>query len=254
MEHLLQLLRGMGPLCVALSGGLDSRFLTHAALLAGCDVSAAHAAGPHVPAAESAWARRWAAARGVPVITVAVDPLDIPEVRANGRERCYFCKRALMAALRAAAGERALCDGTNADDLGQWRPGLRALREAGVRSPLAEAGLSKADLRRLGAGSGLERPDQIARPCLLTRWAYGLAPDEATLRRLAAAEQALQELGLEDFRLRLTPAPLLQTRPLTLELRAAALETAQRHGFSGTTLLEEERVGGFFDRQARPER
>ena len=114
--------------------------------------------------------------------------------------------------------------------------------------------MSKADLRRLGAGSGLERPDQIARPCLLTRWAYGLAPDAATLRRLAAAEQALQELGLEDFRLRLTPAPLLQTRPLTPELRAAALETAQRYGFSGTTLLEEARVGGFFDRQARPGR
>lgn len=239
----------MGPLCVALSGGLDSRFLTHAALLAGCDVLAAHAAGPHVPEAESAWARAWAVARGVPLVEVAFNPLEVPEVRENGRERCYFCKRALVAALRAAAGERTLCDGTNADDFGQWRPGLRALREAGVRSPLAEAGLSKAALRRSGADSGLERPDQSARPCLLTRWAYGLSPDATLLGRLAAVESDLQALGLKDFRLRLTPAPLLQTLPLTPELRVAALATAERHGFCGTALLEEARVGGFFDRQ-----
>lgn len=248
VERLLHILRAMGPLCVALSGGLDSRFLTHAALDAGCDVLAVHAAGPHVPEAESAWARAWAATRHVAFAELRVNPLEIPEVLENGRERCYFCKRGLMAALRETAGTRLLCDGTNADDLGQWRPGLRALREAGIRSPLAEAGLSKAEIQRWGAASGLEHPDQTARPCLLTRWAYGLHPDMATLERLAGAEQALQALGLKEFRLRLTPAPLLQTAPLTPELRVAALRVAAEYGFSGTTLLEETQVGGFFDR------
>ena len=166
--RLAEALSGLPRLAVAFSGGLDSRFLCHMALAAGCDVVALHGAGPHVPAEESAAAQAWARARGLRCLGFVHDPLALPEVEANSRQRCYACKRALIDAMRgalAAADEegRALCDGGNADDLKAFRPGLRAVAEAGVRSPLAEAGLSKADIRELARATGLDRPDQPAR-------------------------------------------------------------------------------------------
>ena len=105
-QALLPVLRHW-PLAVAFSGGLDSRFLCFALRRAGCDVLALHATGPHVPQAESAAARRWARAQGLPLLEVRHDPLPLPEVAVNSRERCYACKRALMRRLRealAAAG------------------------------------------------------------------------------------------------------------------------------------------------------
>lgn len=204
-EPLLTLLRQVSPFALAFSGGLDSRFLAHAAALAaGHGVRAVlfHIRGPHVPAGESREAEAWAHAAGLPLRLVACSPLERPEVRANGRDRCYHCKKYLFRALQSAvaadpafAGHApALCDGSNASDLLAYRPGLRALAELGVRSPLAEAGLDKNAIRRLGAASGLDRPDQTARPCLLTRFAYGLHADAAALAALDAAEAAMARL------------------------------------------------------------
>ena len=251
-QALLPALRGW-PLAVAFSGGLDSRFLCFALRRAGCDVLALHASGPHVPGAESAAARRWARAQGLPLLEVRYDPLSLPQVAANSRERCYACKRALLRtlrqALRAAGGCRILCDGGNADDLPAFRPGQRAVREAGVLSPLALAGLRKQDLRRLGADWGLDDPQQAARPCLLTRLAYGLRPEPALLARLAAAEADLAAVpGLGDFRLRLTPEPLLQAAALPAALLPRVRQVLEAHGFGGAALLEGA-VSGFFDRR-----
>lgn len=267
LERLRTLEAEYGLVAVALSGGLDSRFLVHAAQKAGVEVALLHAVGPHMPARESAQCREWVKARGLTLHEVTVDTLELDGVRDNSRERCYHCKRRLLELLwaetRHLAGEKrgagglalggevqhgVLCDGTNADDLGVYRPGLRALREAGVRSPLAEATLSKAQLRKLGAVTGLEDPGQVARPCLLTRLAYGLTPERTLLRRVEAAEQALENLGLTDFRLRICPQPVLQTRPLTQEQRKAVVELLQTHGFGGVEILEEAQIGGFFDR------
>ena len=202
-QALARQLRAMPPLVVAFSGGIDSRFLSHAALLSGCDVLAVHARGPHIPAGESAHALAWAEGRGLPLLVVDFDPLSLPEVATNSRQRCYACKTGLLAAIGAAlarAGQqgRVLCDGSNADDLVAYRPGLRALQEADVMSPLAESGMDKAAIRAAARATGLDDPDQRARPCLLTRLAYGLAPDADVLARLAAAEEALSGLsGLE---------------------------------------------------------
>jgi uncharacterized protein len=213
-DRLREILHGLPVCAVALSGGLDSRFLCHAALLCGCRVLAVHAAGPHVPAQESAAAQAWAQQRGLPLLPVRYNPLPLPEVAANSRQRCYDCKRGLIAVVRivlplapaatalapvpsgpsARAAPLPLCDGTNADDMTAFRPGLRALKEGGVRSPLAEAGLAKDHIRLLARQTGLDQPDQRARPCLLTRLAYGLTPTEDLLRRLAAAETALAAL------------------------------------------------------------
>ena len=181
----------------------------------------------------------------------------------NSRERCYDCKKGLIAALRGVlrerrAGEgsdRLLCDGSNADDLRAFRPGLRALSEARVRSPLAEAGLGKPAIRALAASTGLDRPEQTARPCLLTRLAYGLAPDAALLARLARAEATLAQLpapdddasALGDFRLRLRPAPLLQVTRPPGALRPLVDEILARHGFAPCETRETSGVSGFFD-------
>lgn len=201
-QVLARRLRAMPPLVVAFSGGIDSRFLSHAALLSGCDVLAVHVRGPHIPAGESAHALAWARRRGLPLLVVDFDPLSLPEVATNSHQRCYACKIGLLSAIGKAlaqAGQqgRVLCDGSNADDLVAYRPGLRALQEADVMSPLAESGMDKAAIRAAARATGLDDPEQRARPCLLTRLAYGLAPDADVLARLAAAEEALS--GLADL-------------------------------------------------------
>ena len=263
-KRLRGILAGLPRMAVALSGGLDSRFLCHMALACGCDVVALHGAGPHIPAEESAAALDWARARGLCVITLAHDPLSLPEVAANSRERCYACKRALIGGMRAAlaaAGEeaRVLCDGGNFDDLKVFRPGLRAVAEAHVRSPLAEAGLTKAVIRELARATGLDRPDQAARPCLLTRLAYGMAPDAGLLARVARAEAALAALdaadradhgaagGFGDFRLRLAPEPVLQCGRLPERLAARVEGILAAHAFTPFSVVTGEKVSGFFD-------
>lgn len=268
---LVAVLRDLPRMVIAYSGGLDSRFLCHAALLCGCDVLAVHVYGPHIPPQESAEAAAWAQKRGLPLHTARFDPLALHEVEYNSPQRCYGCKTGLIALLRAELAHvaqtdlgRVLCDGTNADDLQAYRPGLRALTEGDVRSPLAEAGLTKAQVREAARATGLDRPDQRARPCLLTRLAYGMRPDAATLARLAAAEADLALLGaadscsdeaadedcagaLGDFRLRLTPEPVLQVENLPEELRQKLQNILIRHDFCPCTLEAGGKVSGFFD-------
>lgn len=218
----------MGALALAFSGGLDSRFLAFTAARAGVPLHLFHVRGPHVPEAETGEALAWAAGRGMALTVLELNPLDSPEVADNTEQRCYHCKTRLFTALREAA--RAvplengrpflLCDGTNASDRGQYRPGLRALEELGVLSPLALSGLTKDDIRACAAASGMDAPHQQARPCLLTRYAYGLRPSGASLLALGGAEAAIgrvlatrrnllaAEAAPVDFRLRLVgPLP-----------------------------------------------
>ncbi|MBB5144117.1 PP-loop family protein [Desulfovibrio intestinalis] len=235
-EELTRVLRVLPPLVVALSGGIDSRFLCHAAQLCGCDVLAVHARGPHIPAGESAWALSWAQRRGLPLLVVDFDPLPLPEVANNSQERCYACKAGLLAAIGAAlaqAGQpgRTLCDGSNADDLNAFRPGLRALKEAGVVSPLAQAGMSKAAIRAAARATGLDDPGQRARPCLLTRLAYGLEPQRETLVRLAAAEEDLAALMLPD----LSPAGVAVMPDAASPAAAQCPDAKATKGGSGAT-------------------
>lgn len=258
--------RGRTAVAVAYSGGVDSRFLCHALLRAGLDVLGLHARGPHVPEAETRQARRRARDMGLPLLEVDFQPLEIPDVRANGPRRCYFCKAALMRCLREAlarreaAGDppRLLCDGSNADDMASSRPGLQALKEAAILSPLAEAGFSKTALRAEGAATGLEDPQQAARPCLLTRFAYGVQPSETALRRLAAAEKALAELKspdgrplLGDFRVRLTPEPLVQAQHLPAGSLPHVDVVMSRCGLAPWKSQEEAVISGLYDRKVR---
>lgn len=258
-DRLTACARTAPALAVAYSGGVDSRFLCLALQREGIPFLALHAGGPHVPEAESRTAIRRAEARGLRLEIVPFSPLALPEVAAGSRERCYACKAGLVAALRErllrlGLPDALLCDGSNADDLHAYRPGLRALREAGVASPLAEAGIAKADLRRLGALWGLDDPGQAARPCLLTRLAYGCRPEEDTLRRLADAEAALAALtaadgspALGELRLRLCPRPLLQhQRPLS-SARDSVESILRATGFWPCDFRQTTSVSGFFD-------
>lgn len=192
---------------LAFSGGLDSRFLAFAARHVGFEALLIHASGPHISPEESSGARQWAAAHAFAWLELALNPLAVPAVAQNDRERCYACKHFLFSAFLQAT-PWPLCDGSNASDQGQYRPGLRALNDLGVASPLALAGLEKARLRALGQALGLDNTAQRARPCLLTRFDYGVRPQLAWLKALAEAESVASHLlsnafpDCPDFRLR----------------------------------------------------
>lgn len=268
-------LRKLKHIALALSGGLDSRFLAYTARRVGVDVLALHVSGPHVPAAESAATVAWAKQKGIPCATLQLDPVALPLVRANSKERCYYCKQALFTALRDAAGSLPLCDGTNASDGNEYRPGLRALRELNVLSPLAAAGLAKDDIRAVGRATGLDRSHQAARPCLLTRFNYGVEITAQVLTALDTAEHEVEKTlrrhgalrvgsrpedaataDVADFRLRL-PEPESAVLHLALpslspELQRDLEAVLASASFAHAPIVLVQKVSGHFDRPEQP--
>lgn len=205
-DRLAAVLRDIGPAVCAVSGGIDSRTLFAFARSLGLDVTAIHMRGPHVGNRETMTAERWLENLSAPYRVVEADPLVLPEVAGNDPLRCYHCKRLLFTVVLDHAAGRPVVEGSHADDMRAYRPGMKALAELGVKSPFAAAGFTKADIRALARELSLLDPDQPSRPCLLTRYAYGLSADASGLRRLARAEDTLAELGFVDFRLRLCKA------------------------------------------------
>ncbi|MBP7403079.1 MAG: TIGR00268 family protein, partial [Clostridia bacterium] len=168
------------------SGGTDSSYLLYAGLQAGAEVRPYFIRSVFQPAFEREDALRLAAGLGVEVVEIPVDILAVPDVAANPADRCYHCKTALFGALRARAaadGFTVLIDGTNASDDAGDRPGMRALAEMAVRSPLRECGITKAEVRRLSREAGLFTWDKPAYACLATRVPTGRAIDAGTLAR-----------------------------------------------------------------------
>lgn len=192
-------------IAVAFSGGVDSAYLLHAARAAGCDASAYFLKTPFQPRFELEDAQKLTARLGMPLHIVEYDVLGVPGVAENGPLRCYHCKRALFTRLWQAAradGFEVLCDGTNASDDGGDRPGMKALAELGVRSPLREAGLSKPEIRRLSREAGLFTHNKPAYACLATRIPAGTPITPGLLEKTERAENALFSLGFTDFRVR----------------------------------------------------
>ena len=191
---------------LAFSGGVDSAYLLWAGRHWGCDLTAYYVRTAFQPEFEYEDARRLAEEVGVPLRVVEADILSVPLAAANGPDRCYHCKRALFALLWEAArrdGHTLLLDGTNASDDAGDRPGLRALRELEVRSPLRECGLTKAEIRAQSKKAGLFTWNKPAYACLATRIPTGTAITAGDLERVEAAEGALFDLGFTDFRVRL---------------------------------------------------
>ena len=190
---------------LAFSGGADSAYLLWAAREWAEDVKAYYVHSPFQPAFELADARRLAEELGMPMTVLEADVLSVPGAAANGPDRCYHCKTALFTLLKEAAladGYTLLIDGTNASDDAGDRPGMRALRELAVRSPLRECGVTKAEVRARSREAGLFTWDKPAYACLATRVPAGEAITAETLARVEGAEDALFRLGYTDFRVR----------------------------------------------------
>lgn len=190
---------------VAFSGGADSAYLLYAAVKAGANVKAYYVKTAFQPQFELEDAKKLAGELGTPMQVLPLDILCNQTVMANPPDRCYHCKKRIFSAIRAAAaqdGFSVLLDGTNASDDAGDRPGIRALKELSVRSPLREAGLTKAEIRRLSKEAGLFTHDKPAYACLATRIPTGETITAEKLRRTEWAETYLAGLGLRDFRVR----------------------------------------------------
>ena len=188
------------------SGGVDSSYLLWAAVNAGADIAPYYIQTAFQPAFELEDAQRLCEQIGVKLNVIQLDALADPRVAANPANRCYYCKVGLFGALRARAkadGYDLLLDGTNASDDAGDRPGMKALREMEVRSPLRECGLTKAMIRQESRKAGLFTWDKPAYACLATRVPTGRTITPELLRRVEGAETALFALGFTDFRVRL---------------------------------------------------
>jgi len=199
-------LKGMDRALIAFSGGVDSSFLLQVAVdVLGDGAVALTTHSPTAPEEDEAMARALAATLGVHHVCLDANELDIPGYADNPTNRCYFCKSSLYDICRAEAarlGIAHIVDGVNLDDLGDYRPGLRAAEEHGVRHPLAEVGLTKAEIRVLSRRVGLPTADKPASPCLSSRFPYGTRITLEGLRKVALAEQALRRLGFPECRVR----------------------------------------------------
>lgn len=201
-------LASRGRVAVGFSGGVDSAYLACVAVgaLGADNVLAIIGRSASYPAEQWATARRVADDFVIPVLELDTGELHDPSYAANPSNRCYYCKSELWSRLVPAAAARGIhtvIDGTNADDLGDHRPGARAAAERGIESPLAELGFTKAAIRELSRARGIPTWSQPSSPCLASRIPYGTAVTADRLRRIELAEQALRDVGVTgDLRVR----------------------------------------------------
>lgn len=246
LQRLRADLASLDSALVAFSGGVDSTFLLRVAHeILGERCVALTTVSPTTPDDDLEGARATAAALGVEHVVVDTDELQIPGYAENPVDRCYFCKDNLFVICTAEAARRgiaAVLDGANLDDLHDHRPGLTAAAEQGVRHPLVDAGLTKADVRELSRALGLETWDRPASPCLSSRFPYGTRITAERLRQVARAEHALRAEGVGQLRVRWHEGGVARVEvapddmPLVLARRRAIVDALKGAGFAYVTL------------------
>ena len=191
---------------LAFSGGVDSAYLLYAAKKCGADITAYYVKTPFQPGFEYEDAMQLAQQLNTKMVTLHLDVLSDDFIAKNPKNRCYFCKKRIFSSILVQAkldGYTCIIDGTNASDETSDRPGMQALEELSVRSPLRECGLTKTDIRKLSKEAGLFTHDKPAYACLATRIPTGTPITLAQLARTERSETFLRELGFSDFRIRL---------------------------------------------------
>jgi uncharacterized protein len=247
-ETLIETLRGYGRVAVAYSGGIDSTVVAQAAYDAlGSAAIAVTAVSESLAAGELEEAQELAQKIGIRHRVIRTEEFADPNYRRNDSDRCYFCKSELYGRLSGMLNElgvQMIASGANTDDMGDYRPGLRAASEHGVRHPLQECGLSKADVRALARGWGLPTWDKPATPCLSSRVAYGEDPTPERVRMIDQAEQWLRQRGLRVLRVRYHKGDLARIevplddlpRFIELQLRGELIAAFRALGFKFVTL------------------
>ncbi len=247
LDQLMALLGQMDRALVAYSGGIDSTLVAKVAYdVLGDRTLAVTAHSPSLLPEDLDEARAQAVTIGIAHRVVTTHELDNPNYAANPVNRCYFCKSELHDTLKPLAqqwGYPYVVDGVNADDLGDYRPGIQAAQERGARSPLAELGITKLEVRQMARHLGLPWWDKPAQPCLSSRFPYGEAITATKLQRVGRAERYLRQLGLRDLRVRSTgdtarnekPAEQIRTYFADQDLEAL-VQALQGYGFTYVSL------------------
>ena len=250
----------LGRVAVAYSSGVDSTFLLKTAHdLLGDNAIAITAKSFCFMKAETKEAEEFCKKEGIKQIIVEFNPLEVEEFKNNVPQRCYFCKKALFGKIKEIAencGISHVLDGTNADDLSDYRPGMKALEELGIISPLLDAGLTKNDIRLLSEEKGLATFNKPSFACLATRIPYGEAITKDALLQIEKAEERLCELGFKQYRVR-KHGNIARIEVLKEELsKAVELESEiapyfKSLGFAYVTLDLEGFISGSMNRNLR---
>lgn len=247
LAALRRILRDLEPVLVAFSGGVDSSFLLRVAVEeTRGEAVALTTRSPTAAGDDERQAVELAARLGVRHLVIDANELEIPGYAENPTNRCYLCKGSLYRICHAEAkrlGIDSIVDGVNLDDLGDYRPGLTAATEQQVRHPLAEVGLSKADIRALSRELGLETWDKPSSPCLSSRFPYGTVITLDGLEKVAGAESVLRGLGFRECRVRYhDPVARIEVAPAELprlvqpEVRGVVVEKLRELGFLYVTV------------------